>query len=94
MLFLNYRGDVSLEKLISKEKPSLMMEAFENEEFINMYNLSDCFGKILKKAALNDEQSEIDMIVCHLMNETKYEADRLRAADEDDDFDYVTEASK
>ena len=70
-----------------------MMEAFEKKEYFNMYRLSRRFKQILKQAALNDKQSEIDMIVCHLMNETKYEADRLRAAEEDDDFDYVTKVS-
>ena len=78
---------------MSKEKPSLMMEAFEKMEYGEGYSLSHSLSQILKKAALNDEQREIDMIVCHLMSETKYEADRLRAKEEDDDFDYVTDVS-
>lgn len=68
-----------------------MMEAFEKGDFQNMYAYSDRFCEMLTKAARDDEQSEIDLIVCHLMRETKYEADRLRKADKDDDFDYVTE---
>ena len=85
--------DISLEKLMSNEKPSLMMEAFEKKEYGAVYCLSHRFSLILKKAALDDEQSEMDMIVCHLMSETKYEADRLREEGTYDNFDYVTEVS-
>ena len=72
-----------------------MMEAFEKEHYTIMYSLSHCFCKMLKKAAQDDQQSEIDKIVCHLMRETKYEADRLRESypKKNDDFDYVIEVS-
>ena len=70
-----------------------MIEAFEKRHYSIMYELSHCFCEMLKKAALSHKQSEIDLIVCHLMSETKYEADRLRVSGEDDNFDYILEVS-
>ena len=89
--FLRY----SLEELMFKEKPSLMMEAFEKHEYFDMYCLSLRFGQLLKEAALDDKQKKIDDIVCHVMSETKYEADRLRGTTMyNNGFDYVAGVSK